>query len=108
MPFSPRCRSAQDAARPDTCRFRQDVPLIPRQCRSAQNSAALSKTVERSFGWLSRFSRLGRDLERLQSTLVGFHFVAFCILLANKLPTLTTNPYSAPSKSNLIVIHVVL
>jgi len=47
--------------------------------------------VERSFGWLSRFRRLGRDLERLQSMLVGFHFVAFCILLANKLSTLTTN-----------------
>lgn len=41
--------------------------------------------VERSFGWLSRFRRLGRDLERLSSTLVGFHFVAFAILLSNKL-----------------------
>ncbi|PYE55492.1 IS5 family transposase [Deinococcus yavapaiensis] len=41
--------------------------------------------VERSFGWLSRFRRLGRDLERLSSTLLGFHTVAFCLLLANKL-----------------------
>lgn len=32
--------------------------------------------VERSFAWLSRFRRLGRDLERLPSTLVGFHFLA--------------------------------
>ncbi|MFK7604385.1 transposase, partial [Deinococcus sp. SM5_A1] len=30
--------------------------------------------VERSFAWLSRFRRLGRDLERLGSTLLGFHF----------------------------------
>ncbi|MBB5363646.1 transposase [Deinococcus humi] len=32
--------------------------------------------VERSFAWLSRFRRLGRDLERLSITLTGFHFVA--------------------------------
>ncbi len=41
--------------------------------------------VERSFAWTSRFRRLGRDLERLSSTLIGFHFVAGCILLLNKL-----------------------
>lgn len=41
--------------------------------------------VERSFSWLSRFRRLGRDLERLQSTLLGFHTLAFCILLLSKL-----------------------
>jgi transposase len=27
--------------------------------------------VERSFGWLSRFRRLGRDYERLATTLKG-------------------------------------
>lgn len=41
--------------------------------------------VERSFAWLSRFRRLGRDLERLPSTLVGFHVLAACILLCNNL-----------------------
>lgn len=41
--------------------------------------------VERSFAWLSRFRRLGRDLERLSSTLVGFHFLAVCLLLTTKL-----------------------
>ena len=41
--------------------------------------------VERSFAWLSRFRRLGRDLERLPSTLVGFHFLAACVLLCNNL-----------------------
>lgn len=35
--------------------------------------------VERSFAWLSRFRRLGRDLERLPSTLVGSHALAACI-----------------------------
>jgi len=44
--------------------------------------------VERSFAWLSRFRRLGRDLERLSSTLIGFHFVAACLLLATKLKPL--------------------
>ena len=41
--------------------------------------------VERSFAWLSRFRRLGRDLKRLPSTLVGFHFLAACVLLCNNL-----------------------
>ncbi|EYB68617.1 transposase, IS4 [Deinococcus phoenicis] len=40
--------------------------------------------VERSFAWLSRFRRLGRDLERLSSTLIGFHFLAACVLLLAK------------------------
>lgn len=41
--------------------------------------------VERSFAWLARFRRLTRDLERLPSTLVGFHFLAACILLCHNL-----------------------
>ena len=39
--------------------------------------------VERSFAWLSRFRRLGRDYERLSSSLQQLHFVVFaCIMLA--------------------------
>jgi len=41
--------------------------------------------VERSLAWLSRFRRLGRDLERLSSTLIGFHFVAACVLMLAKI-----------------------
>lgn len=41
--------------------------------------------VERSFGWLNRFRRLVRDYERLNSTLVGFHLVAFVCLMASRL-----------------------
>ncbi len=41
--------------------------------------------VERSFAWLSRFRRLGRDLERLPEMLLGFHTLAFCLLLSTKL-----------------------
>jgi len=37
--------------------------------------------VERSFGWLSRFRRLGRDYERLTRTLEGVHWLAFASLL---------------------------
>jgi len=36
--------------------------------------------VERSFAWTGRFRRLVRDYERLQSTLEGFHYVAFAML----------------------------
>lgn len=40
--------------------------------------------VERSFGWASRFRRLGRDYERLASSLAGFHWLAFvCLMLTN-------------------------
>jgi len=37
--------------------------------------------VERSFAWASRFRRLGRDYERLSSSLAGLHWLAFLILL---------------------------
>ena len=46
--------------------------------------------VERSFGWLSRFRRLARDYERLATTLVGMHFVAFVFLLLHKAAPLLT------------------
>lgn len=36
--------------------------------------------VERSFAWTGRFRRLARDYERLNSTLEGFHYVAFDLL----------------------------
>ena len=41
--------------------------------------------VERNFAWAARFRRLGRDLERLPSTLLGFHWLAFAILSLQKL-----------------------
>jgi transposase len=38
--------------------------------------------VERSFAWTSRFRRLARDYERLETTLAGLHYVAFiCLML---------------------------
>jgi transposase len=43
--------------------------------------------VERSFAWLARFRRLARDYERLAETLVGLHFIAFAILLAQRFVT---------------------
>ena len=45
--------------------------------------------VERSFAWTGRFRRLARDYERLQTTLEGFHSVAFALLaLKSVLPIL--------------------
>ncbi|GIL12539.1 MAG: IS5 family transposase [Chloroflexota bacterium] len=40
--------------------------------------------VERSFGWMARFRRLARDYERLPETLKGLHFLAFAILMAQR------------------------
>ncbi len=40
--------------------------------------------VERSFGWMSRFWRLVRDYERLPETLVGFHLIAFVMLMVRQ------------------------
>jgi len=40
--------------------------------------------VERSFAWTGRFRRLARDYERLAETLVGFHLVAFAILMLRR------------------------
>jgi transposase len=40
--------------------------------------------VERSFGWMSRCRRLARDYERLAETLVGFHLIAFVMLMVRQ------------------------
>lgn len=39
--------------------------------------------VERSFGWAARFRRLARDYERLATTLSGYHWLAFVLLMLN-------------------------
>ncbi|MDG3005963.1 IS5 family transposase [Paludisphaera mucosa] len=40
--------------------------------------------VERPFGWASRFRRLAKDYERLQTVLAGLHYVAFGLLMLRK------------------------
>ena len=46
--------------------------------------------VERGFAWAARFRRLARDYERLQTTLEGFHYLAFSLLALQKaLPLLS-------------------
>lgn len=40
--------------------------------------------------WLARFRRLARDYERLSDTLVGYHWVAFALLLLGRLSGLLT------------------
>ena len=61
--------------------------VIIKRSDSAKGFVLLPRrwVIERSFGWFSRFRRLGRDLERLSSTLVGFHYLASAVLLSNKL-----------------------
>jgi transposase len=46
--------------------------------------------VERTFGWFARFRRLARDYERLASTLAGWHWVAFLVLMLHRLVRFTT------------------
>lgn len=41
--------------------------------------------VERSFAWAARFRRLARDYERLASTLAGYHWLAFAMLMLQSL-----------------------
>jgi len=41
--------------------------------------------VERSFAWASRFRRLGRDYERLPSSVAGLHWLAFVTLMLQSL-----------------------
>jgi transposase len=41
--------------------------------------------VERSFAWAARFRRLARDYERLATTIAGYHWVAFAILMLQSL-----------------------
>jgi transposase len=43
--------------------------------------------VERSFAWVARFRRLARDYERLATTLAGYHWLAFAILMLKSLFT---------------------
>ncbi len=47
--------------------------------------------VERSFAWMTRFRRLSRDYERLPQTLVGFHLLAFVILMLHRFVQLLTH-----------------
>jgi len=44
--------------------------------------------IERSFAWLARFRRLGRDCERLAEMLAGLHLVAFGMLMLHRLVAL--------------------
>ena len=54
--------------------------------------------VERSFAWLARFRRLSRDYERLSTTLVGLHWLAFsCLLLSNLFKTLVKASQCSPA-----------
>ncbi len=41
--------------------------------------------VERSFAWAACFRKLARDYERLASTLVGYHCLAFALLMFQSL-----------------------
>ena len=41
--------------------------------------------VERSFAWAARFRRLARDYERLDTSLKGFHYLAFACIMVTRM-----------------------
>lgn len=43
--------------------------------------------VERSFAWMTRFRRLAKDYERLDTTLRGLHLAAFAYIMLTRLAT---------------------
>ena len=47
--------------------------------------------VERSIGWMARFRRLARDYERLATTLAGWHWVAFIIIMLHRAARFTAD-----------------
>jgi transposase len=52
------------------CEAKRGFVLLPRRW-----------VVERSFAWTARFRRLARDYERLATTLAGYHWLAFALLM---------------------------
>jgi transposase len=67
---------------------RQGVRLIVVKLEEAKRGFVLLPrrwVVERSFAWAARFRRLGRDYERLSSSLAGLHWLAFVTLALNSL-----------------------
>jgi len=41
--------------------------------------------AERSFAWAARFRRLARDYERLDTSLKGFHYIAFACIMVTRI-----------------------
>ena len=77
-------QAAQDAA---TEGIKLEVVKLP---EAKRGFVLLPKrwVVERSFAWATRFRRLTRDYERLPETVAGLHFLAFAIVMLNRLVTL--------------------
>ena len=75
-------QATQDAARQSNIEL-----VVVKRSDASRGFVLLPRrwVVERSLAWLSRFRRLGRDVERLSSTLIGFHFVAACVLMLAKI-----------------------
>ena len=67
-------------------RLATDIPAIwaAPTTTDADRKEILRQIIERSFAWMTRFRRLARDYERLQTTLEGMHYLAFAILLLQK------------------------
>ena len=73
---------------PATQALQEGINLIVIKLPAAKRGFVLLPrrwVVERSFAWLARFRRLGRDYERLAPTFAGFHWLACLGLMLNSL-----------------------
>jgi transposase len=78
-------------AEPEAAASKQGMRLAVVKLAEAKRGFVLLPrrwVVERSFAWAARFRRLARDYERLPATLAGLHFLAFALLMAQRLFTL--------------------
>ena len=73
-PPLPRRRTASNWQGLNTPKAKRGFVLLPRRW-----------VVEHLFAWAARFRRLARDYERLATTLAGYHWLAFALLMLKSL-----------------------
>lgn len=73
---------------PATAAQQRGVELVVVKLAEAKRGFVLLPkrwVVERSFAWAARFRRLAKDYERLSSSVVGLHWLAFITLMLNSI-----------------------
>ena len=80
---------------PASAAARQGLELVVVKLPAAKRGFVLLPrrwVVERAFAWASRFRRLARDYERLDTTLASWHYLAFACLMLQRFTHLTSSP----------------
>jgi len=74
---------------------RQGIELVVVKLPEAKHGFVLLPrrwVVERDFAWASRFRRLARDYERLDTTLASWHYLAFACLMLHRYTDSMSSP----------------